>query len=208
MLFRSPGDRLGDGRAGHHATTRASPRVASMFGDDHRRLGDLGELVPGRLGIAGRRLMGQGRAAGGAALGDVIDDRVDSLRRQATAEGARMAGLPAPLPPGPRLDDRPGGAQWIGRGRDRGIGGILIKPKPKFVNEGFQLGDPPQRGVKLATQPLALWATRRLGGLLITHKSGEYAMSSPQTRLTTDASLSRHWTVTIFFKVRNKTLGS
>ena len=82
-----------------------------------------------------------------------------------------MAGLSAPLAPGSGLDDRLGGARGIGRGRDRGVGGVLIEPEPEFVDEGFQLGDPPQRGVELATQSLALGASGRRGGLLIAHKS-------------------------------------
>jgi hypothetical protein len=87
-----------------------------MFGDDHRRLGDLGELVPGRLGIAGRRLPGQRGVAGRAAPGDVIDDGVDPLRGQAMAKVARMAGLSTPLAPGPGLDDRLGAPGGLAEG--------------------------------------------------------------------------------------------
>lgn len=103
-------------------------------------------------------------------LGEVIDDGVDPFRRQATAEVARMAGLSAPPAPGPGLDDRPGGARGIGRGRDRGIGGVAIEPESEFVDEGLQLGDPPQRGVELATQSRTLRASGRRGGLLVAHK--------------------------------------
>ncbi len=74
------GDRPGDRGAGHHATTRTGPRVAAVLGDDHRRVGDLGDLVPGRLGLAGRRPLGQEAAAGGTVLGDVIDDGVEPFR--------------------------------------------------------------------------------------------------------------------------------
>ncbi len=82
--------------------------MGPMLGDDHRGFGDLGVLVSGRLGIAGRGFLGRRGVAGGATLGEVIDDGVDPFRGQVTAEVARMAGLSAPPALGPGLDDRPG----------------------------------------------------------------------------------------------------
>jgi len=81
-----------------------------------------------------------------------------------------MTGLSAPLAAGPGLDDRLGGARGIGRGRDRGVGGIPIEPEAEFVDVGFQLGDPPQRGVELATQSRTLRASGRRGSLQVAHK--------------------------------------
>ena len=156
----------------------------------------LGDLVPGRLGIAGRRLPGQRGAAGGTGLGDVIDDGVDPLRGQSAAERSRVAGLSAPPAPGPGLDDRLGGTRGIGRGRDRGIGGVPIEPEPEFVDDRLRLGDPLQRGVELPAQSLTLGASGCRGGLLVTHKPGRYANRPAGARSSKGDRLSRHWTVT------------
>ena len=116
------------------------------------------------------RLHGQRGVAGGASLGDIIDDGVDPLRRESATEMARVAGLPAPLAPGAGLDDRLGGTRGIGGGRDRGIGGILIEAEPQLMDDGLQLGDPLQRDVELATQSLALGASRCCEDLRLAHK--------------------------------------
>jgi hypothetical protein len=127
--------------------------------------------MPGRFGIAGRRLLGQGGLAGSTGLGEVVDYGIDPHRGQPAAEVARVAGLSAPPAPGAGLDDGLGGAWGIGRGKDRGIGSILIELEAELLDEGLQLGGPLQRGVELATQSLALGASGRRGDLLIAHKT-------------------------------------
>ena len=74
---------------------RQVARVPAALGDDHRRLGELGHLVRGRLGIAGRRLLGQWGMPGGAGFEEAIDDALEPLRGQSASEMPPVAGLAA-----------------------------------------------------------------------------------------------------------------
>ena len=89
---------------------------------------------------------------------------------QAAAMMARMAGLAARLAPVGVLTTGLGAPGGLAEGGSEELEALLIEPEPEFVDEGFQLGDPPQRGVELATQSRALRASGRRGGLLIAHK--------------------------------------
>src|SRR5262249_18524052 len=128
--------------------------------------------VAGGRGVAGGGLRGQWGRGGGAGVGDVIDDALDPLRGQSAAEMAGVAGLAAPPAAGSGLDDRLGGAGGIGRRWERGIGGILIESESQFVDEGLELGDPPQRGVEFGAQPGTLAASGIRGSLWYAHGLG------------------------------------
>ena len=142
------------------ATAGAGARVPLVLGDDGRQLGEFGDLMPGRFGVARPGLGGQGSLAAGADRGPIRHDDLDLLRWEATAMMSRMPRLAARFSPRRCLDDRLGRPRRIGR-RGRGaIGGIASKLREKFSDLGFQDGNPGQGGVKFTTQPGAFRALR------------------------------------------------
>ena len=118
----------GDGLAGDVAAAGAGPGVALELGDHGLGLGQLGELVPDRLGVARGRSLGQRRVAVLAVGGDQGDRVLDTFGRQAEALVAVVAGLATGLAAGVFLDDRGRGLRRVGGGRDRGVGGVGPHP--------------------------------------------------------------------------------
>ena len=129
------GDRGGDVLAGDVAAAGAGAGVALELGHDGGDARQLGDLVPGRLGVAVGWLLGQRGVAPLAVGGDQRDDVIDAVGRQALAAMAGVSGLPAGGTTRTLLDDRGLGAGRVGRGRDGGVGGVLAQP-------GFQILDP------------------------------------------------------------------
>ena len=143
----------GDGRLVELAAARAGPGVGPVLGDDGGEPGQLGDLMPGGLGVIGAGLGWQGSLATGAGRGDVVDDGVDPLGRQAGAVIAAMPGLTAGLAPGGRLGCGLGSVEGIGR-RGRGaIGGIALELDGEFFELSLEDGDLSQGQVEFTTQP-------------------------------------------------------
>src|SRR5262249_58220612 len=63
------------------AAAGAGAEMAALLGDLGRRLGQLADLVPGGLGIVGRRVRGQGLVAALAVAGDEVGDVLDAFGR-------------------------------------------------------------------------------------------------------------------------------
>jgi hypothetical protein len=125
----------GDGAA---ATTGAA--VGLVFGDFDRPRRQLGYLMPNRLRIISRRLGGQGSLTVSTPSGNKVDDFFELVGRPAQPQIPGMAGLPTRLTAGGFFDDRLGRVRWVGRRRQRGIGGIDAQARLEFAHQGLQLG--------------------------------------------------------------------
>ena len=117
-------------------------RVSLVLGDDRRQLGEFGNLMPARLGVAKSRLGRQRGLALGADRGHIGHDLVDPVGREVMAMMSGMPRLAARLAPTGGLDHWLGSVQGIGRRRDRGIRRIPVEPFLKVTDSGFKLSDP------------------------------------------------------------------
>ena len=142
------------------ATAGAGARVPLVLGDDGRQLGEFGDLMPGRLGVARPRLGGQRSLAVGADRGHIRHDDLDPLWREAMAMMSGMPRLAARFPPRGCLDDRLGRPRRIGR-RGRGaIGGIASELARGVLGPGL----PRRRSVEgPPPSPCGVWHTRDRG---------------------------------------------
>lgn len=148
-----------------------------ILGDDRRQFGQFGDLMPGRLGIAGVRFGGQCLVAAAAGRGNIGDDVVDAILWQSLPVVSAMPGLPAGLAARGRLGDGLGGIGRIGRRGDRGVGGVALELNLKFVESRLQGGDPLESGVQERTQSRTL-GTAGIGGLnRIAHEPQPYEKS-------------------------------
>ena len=107
-------DLLGDGGTVEPAGSRTDPRVGLMFGDDGRRRGRFGDLMPGRLGVARAWFDGRGGLTTGASRGDVSLDPIDTPGRQTLAMVSAMPGLSTRFSPGGSFARELGSIQRIG----------------------------------------------------------------------------------------------
>jgi hypothetical protein len=130
-------DLRGDRATIEVATAGATARVSLVLGDDGRQLGEFGDLMPGRLGVARSRLGGQGSLAVGADRGQIRHDDLDLLQREAKAMVSRMPRLPARLASGRCLDDWFWGTGWIDRRRRGGVRGVAVQLRPQLVDIGL-----------------------------------------------------------------------
>ena len=130
------------------ATLRAVPRMALVLGDAGGDRWQFGDLLPGRLGVTRPGFGRQRVVATPASRRQVTDDLVNLVGRQADRRRGRMAGLPARFAAGRLLDDGLGGGGRIGRGRQRGIAGVLAESRLQVAHEHLQFGDTP---LQLAT---------------------------------------------------------
>ncbi len=143
-----------DGSVVQRAATRAVPRMALVLGDasgDRRQFGD---LVPGRLRVVRPGLLRQGAVATPAVRRQVANDLMNLLGRQADGRGGRMAGLSARFAAGGLLDDGLGRIGRVGRGRQRGIAGVLSQAGLQVAHERLQFGDTPLQLATTGTAPL------------------------------------------------------
>jgi hypothetical protein len=128
-----------------------------MLGDDDRFVWEFDDLMPGRFGVAVRRLMSQIGLAIRAVFGDVGDNDINAIRGKSQAKMAFVTRLPASFSFRfsriARLAFELGSTEWIGRGRDGGIGRILVEPSLQLANDGLKFFN--------ASQQLdAAWAIR------------------------------------------------
>jgi hypothetical protein len=136
------GDGGGDALARDVAAAGAGAGVALEFGHDGGDARQFGDLVPGRLGVAGRGPLGQGLVAALAVSRDEGDDVVDAAGRQAQAAVALVAGLTAGLASGGLLDDWGRGGRRVGRGRDGGVvAGVLPQAPLQLLDASLQVLD-------------------------------------------------------------------
>jgi hypothetical protein len=131
-----------------------------MLGDDDRFLWEFDDLMARRLGVAVRRFLKQIRVAIRAVFGDVGDNDINAIRGKSQAKMAFVTRLPAAFSVGftsiARLAFELGSTEWIGRGRDGGIGRILVEPSLQLANDGLKFFN--------ASQQLdAAWAIRIWG---------------------------------------------
>src|ERR1700733_13752680 len=86
-------------RPGRVATADALAAMGLMFGNVSGDGGQFGNLRPDRLGIIGARFRGQNSLAFFARLWNIMDDFLDSFRRQTHTRMPAMARLSAGLTP-------------------------------------------------------------------------------------------------------------
>ena len=173
------------------ATAGADARVPLVLGDDGRQLGEFGDLMPARLGVARPRLGGQRSLAVGADRGQIRYDDLDPLWRKAMAMMSGMPRLAARFPPRGCLDDRLGRPRRIGR-RGRGaIGGIASNLREEFSDLGFQGGDPGQGSVEFSTQPGAFRALRAWSQSVRNHDEAAYTVAGQEQGLNRPAKQNR-----------------
>ena len=157
---------------------RTGPRVGLVFRDDRRQFGQFGKLMPGRLGVSRLRFRGQDAVAVDAGRGQVGHDLIDAVLRQALAAVAAMPRLPAGLAARGGLGHRLGGAGRVGRGRDRGVGGVAVQVCLESADLGFQGSDPLVLGVQQRTQSRTLGTARTRNWGRIAHESPGYRLSN------------------------------
>ena len=166
-------------------------RVPLVLGDDGRQLGEFGDLMPARLGVARPRLGGQRSSAVSADRGQIRYDDLDPLWRKAMAMMSGMPRLAARFPPRGCLDDRLGRPRRIGR-RGRGaIGGIASNLREEFSDLGFQGGDPGQGSVEFSTQPGAFRALRAWSQSVRNHDEAAYTVAGQEQGLNRPAKQNR-----------------
>ena len=88
-----------------------------ILGDDRREHGDLGDLMPGRFGVAGGGVVGQGGLAVGADSGHERHDVRDARGGQSVAMMSGVPRLAAGLASGGGLDHGLGRPRRIEGGR-------------------------------------------------------------------------------------------
>ena len=115
--------------------------MALEFGDHGADLGQLGELVPDRFGVGRRGLLGQRGVAGLAMAGDQGNDVLHARGRQTAALVPRVSGLAAALASRGFLDDGRRGSGWVGRGSQRGVGGVEPQALLQVTDLTFQALD-------------------------------------------------------------------
>jgi len=123
--------------------------------------GQLGNLMPERLGTAWAGLEAQRGMAVFAGLGNMVDQVVHPLGWQTQACVPGVSGLPAGLSSGRRLRWRFRGRRWVRRGRKRGAAGMDVEPVPEFANFGLKSGD---LGLQRHNQPEQFGAFGAAGG--------------------------------------------
>jgi hypothetical protein len=123
-----------------------------MLGDDGGQPRQFGDLMPGRLGVAGAGFDRQRRVTVGTDRGNVADDRVDPIGRQADPVMPSMPGLSSGSSSGGRLGGRLGSVERIGRGRRGTIGRIALKLDGEFFDLSLENGDLSQGHVEFTTQ--------------------------------------------------------
>jgi hypothetical protein len=142
-----------EGGGGDFTTAAAGAGAALLFGDLDGLPRQLGDLMPGRLGVVGASLGGQRRLAASAMRGNQDVEVMDAVGRQALTQGGRRAGLASGLFAGRLLDDGSGGRGRVGGGGQGGVGTIQAEAGLKFTDRRLQSGDP---ALQFPTA-LALW---------------------------------------------------
>src|SRR5271157_3422540 len=165
-------DLRGDLAAIEVATAGAGARVSLVLGDDRRQLGEFGNLMPARLGVAKSRLGRQRGLALGADRGHIGHDLVDPVGREVMAMMSGMPRLAARLAPTGGLDHWLGSVRGIGRRRDRGIRRIPVEPFLKVTDSGLKLSDPlaelsTVRAIRNWRRQLVAHAAEEYGSLVV-----------------------------------------
>jgi len=132
----------GDRGVVERAAARAGAEVALVLGDLRGHLRQFGDLMPGRLGVAGPRVGRQRLVAALAAAGDEGDHVREAFGGQAALQVGGMAGLRPGLLASGRLDDGLGGLRRVGRGRDGGVGGVRAEARQGLPELRLQVADP------------------------------------------------------------------
>ena len=101
--------------------------MALVLGDKGYDRGQRDHREAGRLGVVGTSLRGQRGVTVRTRLGHEGNDFLDPFGGQQDFQAGGMTPLTAGLALGLLLDDGLGGMERIGRGRDRGVGGILAE---------------------------------------------------------------------------------
>src|SRR5207237_9126351 len=115
---------VGDGGVVDLAAAGAGAEVPLVLGDLGGHRGQLGDLVPGRLGVKGAGVGGQRLLAAAATLRDEGDDLVHAPGGQPPAQVGGVSRLPAGRLAGALLGDGFGRAGGVGRGRNAGVGSV------------------------------------------------------------------------------------
>jgi hypothetical protein len=135
--------------------------VALILGGERqlgRQIDDL--MASGRERVASEFARESGMAVG-TGVRDQGDEEIDRIDRLEEAEGALVAGLATPFSVGARQSGRAfGSARWVGRGRPRGVLGVLVEPCLELGDLGVKRR---QLGLEISDQDLEGLATRAIG---------------------------------------------
>ncbi len=149
-------------------------QVGSMFGDDGRQRGKLGDLVPGGLGVVGAGLDRRRRMAVGTGRGDVVDDRIDPLGGQAGPVMPALAGLCSGPSSRGKIEDQLGIMERIGRWGRGVVRGIALELVDGFLDLSLDTGDLSQCDAEFTTQRDAIRTARDGSGFESGHRVREY----------------------------------
>ena len=120
-----PAQGCGDGGVRHGLACGTGAGMSLIFEDLGGQRRQFGDLMPGRFGVVGLPLLGQGMTAVSAGAGHEGDDLVQAFGWQASLQGGWMPRLAAGLFAGGLFDDGLGRLRRIGGGWQGRVGGVL-----------------------------------------------------------------------------------
>lgn len=145
-----PANLSGDGSVIEMTATRAMAEMALVLGDLGDQLGQLGDLVPGRFGIGWLRFGRQRALAAVTQLGQIRDKVADAIRGQPELDVWLVPFLSSGLATGRLFRGGFGSLRGIGRGRHRGVGGVLVQTSFEFAEPLFHSGESAESLVQLS----------------------------------------------------------